>query len=57
MGSYIRSPKTHQEMAHFVVEEVKLRSKRSPALLPTAWTDIIRRSQRCWKKYRPSQWK
>jgi hypothetical protein len=58
MAGFIRSPKTHQEMAAFEAAPVELvRRKRSPALLPTSWTDIFRRTQRCWKAYRLNQWR
>ena len=61
MGGWLRHPHTTQErrLSLRVGEEyeVKVRGKRSFPNLPEAWDDIIRYNQRCWKSFRPTQYK
>jgi len=49
-GSY-RSPKTKQEKTQEIPTRLSRRS------IPTSWDDVYRDTQRCWKKYRRTQWK
>jgi hypothetical protein len=48
--NYLRYPRTAQELRAGAT-----RAKR--AHLPTAWDDIARRPQRCWKEQRRIKWR
>lgn len=48
--SFLRNPRTFQE-----IREGAARAKRNN--IPTAWDDISRRPQRCWKEQRRSKWR
>jgi len=66
-GRLFRHPRTTNERrAHFSNEATrenlesygvafKVRRKRSPHMLPTAWNDISRLHQRSWKEHRRTQ--
>lgn len=49
-SNYLRYPRTTQELRAGAV-----RAKR--ARLPTAYDDISRRTQRCWKVQRKLKWR
>jgi hypothetical protein len=49
--SYFRSPRTRQELR----QPEPTRSKRRN--LPSAWDDIPRRPQRCWKAQRKTHFR
>lgn len=37
--------------------EAPLRASRRAHLLPTIWDDLVRHTERCWKRQRRTQWK
>lgn len=49
-AAWLRYPRTRQEL-----RAGPTRAKR--ASLPTAWNDIRRRPQRCWKEQRRLKWR
>jgi hypothetical protein len=73
MGTYCRNPRTEQERRvnsshrHLRVEvevggetyeiRIRIRGKRSAAILRNAWDDIVKTRQRSWKKFRRTQYK
>ena len=60
-----RHPRTLSEMRQYfkttcneIDVVIKVRGRRKPKRLPTAWDDIFRSDQgRSWKHYRKYQWK
>ena len=57
----LRRPRTTQEARAWYsgldeIGEPPCRKLRSASLLPNAWDDIVRSSQRCWKIYRKNQY-
>jgi hypothetical protein len=58
MRNYLRHIRTTQERRQwFGVEDVQLRARRSPAMLPTYFDDIWRRTQKSWKEHRRLKWR
>lgn len=54
---YLRHVRTTQERREWFASDAPLRGARSPKNLPTYWSDIWRKTQRSWKKFRKTQWK
>lgn len=50
MTSWLRYPRTMQELRAGAW-------RRKRANIPTAWDDIVRRPQRCWKEQRRIKWR
>lgn len=62
MSGGLRYPRTTQERRRWFADigEVSLRLARQPfdnRNLPSAWEDISRRTQRCWKEQRLLKWR
>lgn len=56
--NYLRHIRTTQERRQwFAADEEILRLSRSPAQLPSYWSDIWRRTQRSWKAHRLTRWR
>ncbi|RBP51027.1 hypothetical protein [Arenicella xantha] len=64
--TWFRQPRTKNEMWQFYTAfddelgvRIKVRVRRSPKYLPTAWDDLERGEfgVRCWKIYGRTQWK
>ena len=49
-AAFLRYPRTTQELRAGP-------TRRKRARLPTAWDDIVRRPQRCWKEQRRLKWR
>lgn len=63
---FLRNPRTLNERAQTAtmlhdldLSCVKIRSRRRPGNLPTDWDDICKSNagDRCWKRYRLTQWR
>jgi hypothetical protein len=73
MGWIWRNPRTQQERrvnggrGHLLVElevggktcefRIRIRGKRSVAMLRNAWDDIVKGRQRSWKRFRSTQYR
>lgn len=60
ISDWLRYPRTTQERRRWFADapDVALRLARSPYHnLPSAWDDISRRPQRCWKEQRRLKWR
>ena len=60
IASFLRYPRTTQERRrwHADIGDVKLRRARSPQHnLRSAYDDISRHTQRCWKEQRRLKWR
>lgn len=55
----LRHPRTTQERRRWYADadDVDLRRRRSPPLLPTLWDDTWRGAMKNWKEYRRSRWR
>jgi hypothetical protein len=55
---FFRHMRTTQERRRWHADsaEVKLRLRRGPVTLRSAWDDVMRRPQRSWKAHRKVQW-
>lgn len=60
---YYRHPKTANEMRQYFAAlcdedyPVRVRGRRRPHRLPHAWDDYYVHRERCWKRYRKTQYK
>ena len=64
MSKWFRNPHTSNEMRQYYAAlcedpdvRPKIRARRKPVHLPTAWDDISVSRSRSWKRHRKHNWK